>query len=266
MFKYQINEYTAMNHQNNLLVFDLGNTLYPSSLQFQAMREAMGLHRLQKVNYNELYDHFCKIFPFVGGALDLSFVSAILRSIKPVPEVDSITLLADYRQSLYILIKQYILTDPNGTWKYLSDMSLDHHLGILSNNNKATKELWLEILKETGHDFFDFFIVSEEVRVSKPNMRMFFEIKRQLDPSIKFDNIYFFGDNLIRDGASAFYDMTFVHVNGFTIPSIQKRQPYRPDRPLLSIDFINHDSLLSLYYSNDSFSNIESTMVNSLSE
>ncbi|OLS24707.1 MAG: hypothetical protein HeimC2_21880 [Candidatus Heimdallarchaeota archaeon LC_2] len=217
----------------------------------------MRLHGLGDINYRELYDYFKNILPFVGGALDLSFVSAVLRKINPIPEVDAITILTDYRQSLYDLIKQYILTDPNGTWKYLRDMSDDHHLGILSDNNIETKELWLEVLKETDNDIFDFFIVSEEVGVSKPNLRMFFEIKKQLDPAIRFDEIYYFGDNLIRDGVSAFYGMIFVHVNGFVTPTIQKRQPYRPDKTLISIDFVNHDSLLSLQYSNDSITNSE---------
>lgn len=94
---------------------------------------------------------------------------------------------------------------------------------------------------------------------------MFFEIKRKLDPSMKFDEMYFFGDNLIRDGVSAFYDMIFVHVYGYVTPTIQKKQPYRPDKPLLSIDYINHDSILSLPYSNDSILDPEIGMVKPLS-
>ncbi|OLS18818.1 MAG: hypothetical protein HeimC2_44000 [Candidatus Heimdallarchaeota archaeon LC_2] len=225
------------------------------------MQDALELYKMRDIDYSSFYKKYSSNYKFLGGTLEVDFVAAFLDNIDPRPDIDASDLLSSYRLRLYELIRKYVAKDPHGTWKYLKDLSESYKLGILSDNSCHTKEMWQNVFKDNQLDIFDFFIVSESVGVEKPNMRMFFEIRKHIDCPL--EEVYFFGNNLIRDGAAAFYGMHFIHINGFSSPPVHQSHSLFPTKSFLSYNFINHDNLGLFYLASNYISTYNDNMVKS---
>ena len=90
----------------NTLVFDLGNTLYPSELQSHAMKKALEIHNLHQDydKYQSFYKNSKSKYKFLGGGLNVEFIASFLENCIPDNDLDAYVFLGDYRQNLYNLI------------------------------------------------------------------------------------------------------------------------------------------------------------------
>ncbi|MCH8908568.1 MAG: HAD family hydrolase [Candidatus Heimdallarchaeota archaeon] len=198
-----------------LLCFDLGDTLYPSTLQVKAWKSAFFDLGISGTEFINTYYFGNVDFPLGTGAFSTAEVVELVNNSLDAPISRSLipALLKLYQSKFGVLLSQFIASDPYGTFNYLKSLSTRFNLGILSDNSVATRDFWQEHLNKNNLDIFDFFIVSEEIGFSKPHQKMFDKLIKlsHLEPA----EIIYFGDNLTKDQAVEKYGIKFVHVSGF---------------------------------------------------
>ena len=94
-------------------------------------------------------------------------------------------------------------------FQFLQEQGIN--IALLSNERVARVEMYLE--QTQMRPFFETIVVSEEIGIEKPDLRIFQEVLAHLH--IPGEELAMFGDNDIADGACKQLGITFVLVTGY---------------------------------------------------
>ena len=191
------------------IIFDLGNTLHPNwEMIDKSLKEVLEDHNFE-------YSEFMKVFdpefePYMGGFLT---ENALIQFFKMLDWNYDPSILNKFQDKLRRYHRDIVDRDEYKIWSFLRMIAPHYKLGIFSDNSIITKHEWNTIFKETSNDVFDFFIVSEEILLEKPDLEVF---KILIDKTgYLAEEIIYVGDNPRRDAAAIKVGMNFVQVTGF---------------------------------------------------
>ena len=211
--------------------FDLGNTLINDTRLAKESVTDMGdwlfdsSHIQSKKAFLATYtkiNHATKK-PFVSHTFgELEFFEKTFDALM-VTTISAAEALKKYREILMTKIQPD--QDIVEALRLLKESNM--RIALMSNERSDRVEAYLE--KTKLGPFFDVVIVSERIRVEKPDLRFFQEALRQLD--IEGPEMVLFGDNEVADGACKQLGILFVLVMAYKYKGWiwEDGNPYQPD-------------------------------------
>jgi HAD superfamily hydrolase (TIGR01549 family) len=218
-------------HVPKAYVFDLGNTLINDSQITREATAAMG-EWLFKQSLITSKEAFISTYTTINNSTVRLFISHTFGEIdffeKTFQEL-GVTAIAPEKalQQYRKIVAAKFLPDQDicEAFQFLKERGMK--IGLLSNERVERVDCYME---QTGfRTFFDTIIVSEDIEVEKPNLRIFAEALKQLE--ITGEEMVMFGDNDIADGACKQLGITFVLVTGYKNAAWrwEEGDPQKPD-------------------------------------
>ena len=227
-------------------VFDLGNTLInDTQLTKESVRDlSQWMVDQFLIPSGEV---FISNYMRANHEIDKPFISHTFGEIEffektfqemPLSGISANDALDKYRAIL--TEKIHPDTDVVDAFTLLKEKNI--RIALLSNESVHRVDTYME--KTSLRHFFDTIIVSEDIGIEKPDLRIFEETLKRL--SIKGDEMVMFGDNEISDGASKELGIFFVLVTTYRNKDWvwEKGAPYRPDYIMQRINRKNMEIFL----------------------
>jgi len=221
-----------------VLAFDLGNTLVDDARLLSLSIEATAAW-LAKILPSEAAGRFAEVYrrvnegtrlPFISHTYgELSFFEAAFRELG-ITEITPERALSAYRGLLDALVE----IDPELAPALAFLRESGYKLAIISNERTFRVESFLET---TGlRPYFDEIVVSEAVGAEKPDARIFRHAFGLF--GIRGEELAFFGDNEIADGACREFGSPFVLVTRYKKAGWgwEEGSPHPPDHVMPRID------------------------------
>ena len=202
-------------------VFDIGDTIYPSSkMRTESLEELRDRHKLPGQFPKRYLEERAVIMERINSkATEKKVMQVTLNKMNIMLDPEG---LAEEMCELYDeRVKDYSKKELAGGFteviKFLREKG--YKTAILSDNTVESKRRYSKIWAALGLRF-DAFVVSEEIGENKPSKRMFDAILKLL--GLKPEEAVYFGNNLKRDAAALDYNWDFVWVYGFMDASPEK--------------------------------------------
>ena len=177
------------------VIFDLDETLIPSSAVYAAALKAVGLS-----SKNPRYSRARELVKRRLGSGHpsshnrLLYFKAMLEAAGKGSAKNILRLMDRYEAALERIVARE--WKESGLATLLLDLSKRHRLGLLSNENTRTQLIKLRVIDPTGR-LFSAVVLSEDLGVEKPDPKIFREIFRRLD--VKPRECVMVGDDLDAD-------------------------------------------------------------------
>ncbi len=178
------------------VLFDLDDTLYPSSKLAEAARKNAIRAMIEAgldvdMTEEELYEELEEIVEEFGSNHPRHFDLLLKRiGVDPDPKLVAAAVVA-YHDTKFAYLKPY--PDVIPTLMKLREMGLK--LGVVTSG-LAVKQ-WEKLIRLGLHHFFHAVVISEEIGVEKPNPRIFTEAAERL--GVEPSECVFVGDRLDHD-------------------------------------------------------------------
>jgi len=202
-------------------VFDVGNTLINDTRLVQdTLKDLTNWLRRkgiikQKQPFITAYNAINRLDsrPFISHTFSEKELFQRTFEELRIKDVSSKQVLQEYRQFLVNRIKPD--NDIIETFEFLRKKGIK--VALLTNETAHRVEVFIRKTKLAN--LLDAVVISEQVRIEKPNPAIFSEISKALE--VKCEETIMFGDNEIADGAAKQLGMKFVLVTAYKNPGWQ---------------------------------------------